>query len=316
MGSRQPSTVEAIRVARTQDGLLTRQQAALVGVSRSRVRHLVRSGRWQLALPRVYTTFSGPIGERQLLRAALLYASPGAQLTAATSCRLHGLKYVPGDRSLVHVLVDERRQVASVAFVRVHRTTQLPTPHTKQGLPVTPVARAAVDACRDTASLRDVRALLCEVVQRGLSTADRLSTAIGAGHSAGSALPRRALADVVGGCRSAPECELLDLLSRSWLPAPAWNLAIRVGPGGDRAVPDARWAEAGLVVEVDSAEWHDYGESAEQTRRRHARLAAMGWTVIPVSPRRLREEPAMVLAEIEAAYLLAVRLRAAHAPTG
>jgi hypothetical protein len=55
------------------------------------------------------------------------------------------------------------------------------------------------------------------------------------------------------------------------------------------------------VIEIDSVEWHRFGETPEMTERRHARLAARGWTVLPVSPRRIREEPVAVLGEIEAA---------------
>lgn len=74
---------------------------------------------------------------------------------------------------------------------------------------------------------------------------------LAAGESAGSALPRRALADVVAGCRSAPECELRDLVRTSRiLPDARWNRPL---PGASGLVPDACWPEARLIVEIDSA---------------------------------------------------------------
>ena len=72
--------------------------------------------------------------------------------------------------------------------------------------------------------LRTVRAVLCEVVQRGLAVSDDLADTLSRGHSKGSALPRRALGDVVAGCRSAPECDLRDVLAGSSVPdEPVWN---------------------------------------------------------------------------------------------
>lgn len=58
-------------------------------------------------------------------------------------------------------------------------------------------------------------------------------------------------------------------------------------------------------VEIDSNEWHRYGDAPERTEQRRAVLASLGWLVIPVSPRRLRAVPQEVLLEIESAYLAA-----------
>ncbi|MGH9250322.1 MAG: hypothetical protein ACRD0W_12485 [Acidimicrobiales bacterium] len=66
-------------------------------------------------------------------------------------------------------------------------------------------------------------------------------------------------------------------------------------------------AEARLVIEVDSVAWHRYGDRYEATEKRRALYARSGWTVIPVSPYRLRTEPRQVLLEIEHAYLTGVR---------
>ncbi|HEY9379378.1 MAG TPA: hypothetical protein VIQ02_20050 [Jiangellaceae bacterium] len=97
-----------------------------------------------------------------------------------------------------------------------------------------------------------------------------------------------------------------DLVSTSMvLDEPAWNQPLPE-PNGSDLRPDAQWKRARLALEVDSIEWHRYGDSVEATERRRARYAALGWTVLPVSPRRIREEPAAVLAEIEAAFLAGI----------
>jgi hypothetical protein len=111
------------------------------------------------------------------------------------------------------------------------------------------------------------------------------------------------LSDVLAGCRSTAECDLRDVLSVSTvLDQPVWNQPLPDADGADLH-PDACLARARLVVEVDSIEWHRLGNRVEATERRRARYAALGWTVLPVSPHRIRDEPALVLAEIEAAFL-------------
>ncbi|SEE34885.1 hypothetical protein SAMN04488561_1055 [Jiangella alba] len=165
----------------------------------------------------------------------------------------------------------------SPGFVRVHRTSRLPQAHfwvnrdeTTGALPVphelvldsiaptarpgviprVPAARAVIDAvvlgplepsewtpARRDAGLRGVRALTCEVVQRRKSGLAELRVEARAAGRRGSALARVALADIEAGCRSAPECELRDLVRRSRiLPEPHWNRPLPgvAGPAAGR----------------------------------------------------------------------------------
>jgi very-short-patch-repair endonuclease len=68
-------------------------------------------------------------------------------------------------------------------------------------------------------------------------------------------------------------------------------------------VPDGYYRAVRLALEVDSAEHHAFGDGPELTEQRRAKYAALGWRVVSISPRRIRQEPKAVLAEIEAAYL-------------
>jgi hypothetical protein len=183
-------------------------------------------------------------------------------------------------------------------------------------IPIASVARACIDTVRlhslsltaagDLSpwqrrdALRDVRALLCEAVQRKHCAVDDLRIELTNAARPGTALARRAIDDIGAGCRSAPECDLRDLVRSSRaLPEPRWNQPL---PGYPRLIPDACWPEARLVVEVNSWEWHRFGNAPEDTERRHALYASLGWTVLPVSPHRLRTNGAEVLREIVAAY--------------
>lgn len=294
-----------------QDGLITREQALAAGMTDSAIRHATRpGGAWQRLVPGLYATVTGPLTPRQRLQAALLHAGPDSMISGAHACQAHGLRYVPEvPRPLVLASQECRSATNRLAVVR--RALVLPTPRQVAGLRVAPVERAVLDTVRRSGaapevrlSLQDTRALVCESVQRRLTTPARLAAELAAAPPNGTRLARRAVDDVMAGCWSAPECEVRDLVRRSRvLPEPRWNTPL---PGLSAVVPDGWWDEARLVLEVDSAEHHDFGTGPEQTKRRHGRMVAAGWTVMPIAPVRIRREPATLLLEIESAYRLGV----------
>ena len=295
-----PAAATLADLLAAQDGLVTRHQALAAGMTDAALRHAARpGGPWQRLDRGVYAAFTGNLGLRQRLRAALLVAGPDAVLTGAHACHAQGMRYVPDvERPLA--LVPSAQRVAPSPLVTIRRTLVLPPARLVTGLPVAPVERAVADACLGGTSLRDVRALVCESVQRRLTTPERLAGVLAVAPRRGTRLLRQAVADVRAGCRSAPECELRDLvLTSRVLPEPQWNQPLPDLPG---LTPDGWWEEARLVVEVDSVEHHAIGPDAVDTQVRHAQLAAAGWTVLPVGPRRLRAHPATVLLELESAY--------------
>lgn len=298
-------THELRALAGAQAGLVTRRQCLDAGMTRGQIDWLGRdTGRGQRVLPRVYSLTNGPLNRRQQFVASLLYTGEGAQITGITALELMQFRYLPDDPR-VHVLVHATRRIGSTQFVTVHRSERLLTPHRVDGLPVTPPARAAVDAARSMKSVRDAVAMLAEAVQRRLCTLDMVADELDVGHSAGSAVPRRAVALLRSRAASAPEQDVIRLLARSQvLPEPAINVSVQVG--GRIVVPDLCWPAARLIVEVDSVAHHALGADAERTSRRRALLTAAGWTVISVSPQRIRADPDGVLREIEAAYLAGI----------
>jgi very-short-patch-repair endonuclease len=71
-----------------------------------------------------------------------------------------------------------------------------------------------------------------------------------------------------------------------------------------------------LIVEVDSVEHHGFGSGPELTARRRAALTAEGWTVVPVSPLRLRDDADGFRAELEQTYLRLARAGSAGEGVG
>lgn len=294
-------------VLRQQDLLLTRAQARQAGLSREALRHrLRRGGPWQRVTSGVLAAFSGELTERQRMRAALLHGGESAMLGGLTAVLHHGMRYVPPSGK-VHVLVAHQQHRSSSAFVIVKRTHELPRGVLRDGLLTAPLPRAAVDACRDLRDLRSVRALLAETVQRRRVRVEDLRRELERGETAGSALARTVLEEVTAGVRSAPEAELRELFAASTVLKPAvWNRSLYLGSDwlGD---PDGYFPDAGLVVESDSLQWHSGTEAYEQTMARHGRFERVGLHVLHITPRRRRERPDAVLADVEATYVAALR---------
>ena len=66
-----------------------------------------------------------------------------------------------------------------------------------------------------------------------------------------------------------------------------------------------------MVCEVDGKAWQGFGDAPEKTEERRAIYAQLGWIVVPVSPMRLRRDPAAVRRQLEAAYRAGLARRGA-----
>jgi very-short-patch-repair endonuclease len=288
------------RLARSQFGVITRAEALECGLTLSTLQHRIRpGGPWSRVLPGIYLTSTGQPDQDQRLMAALLYAGQGSIITGQAALRHYKIS-VPDERR-VDVLIPISRRRASAQFVVVHRTTRMPRLHAAVGpIQFASPQRAVSDAALSLARLSDVRAIAASAVQRDWCTVSALAAELGAGPRRGAALLRRTLEELKDGIRSATEADLRVLLKRARLPGAMFNASLYLG---DRliAVADAWWPHAGLVVEVDSREWHLSPADWEQTMRRHAALTALGILVLHFSPRQIRTEPETVMEAIRSA---------------
>ncbi len=305
-----PSTrIDRDTLARTLDqqlGVITRGQAAAAGLTKHALRHRLRlEGPWQSLLPSVYLAATGTPTLIQQEMAAQLYAGPGSMITGLAAVRQHHIRGPATE--LIDVLIPASRKRRDTAFVRVHRTTLLPTRVWRLGpLHYALPARAVADAVRDLTSLRDVRAMVADAVQRGHCSVPDLCTERNAGPSRGSTLFREALTDVADGIRSAAEADLKGLLTKSRLPMPLFNASLYEVDGTFIATPDAWWPQYGIAIEVDSNEWHMSPHDHARTLERQRRMGKYGIVVLPFTPGQIRKQPAEVLATIRDA------LQAAH----
>ena len=218
-------------------------------------------------------------------------------------CALRHYRLPAPQSGPIDVLVPQQAQRQSTADVRLHRTARLPEmvdvlTHRRYALP----HRAAADAARWLASMREARAVIAGAVQNGGCTVGQLTEELNAGPTRDSALLRSVLSEVGAGVRSAPEAELRELIKRAGLPQPLFNPRLYLPDGTFLGSPDVWWAEAGVAVEVDSKRWHLSPDDWERTMDRHARFGAHGVVTLHVTPHKLRADPASVIAAMRSAY--------------
>jgi hypothetical protein len=286
-------------VLRSQDRVIARRQA-IAAIGENRVDRML-GRRWQVILPGIYSSELGTPSERQRRRAALLYAGADALLSDADALRLHGVPFVPDD-GRVRVLVPDGIQRLSRDFVVVRRTARLPGAERREGLPVVPVARAVCEFGLRHREPRDVLAVVAAAVQQGRASVPELLREANDGPARGRPALLRAIAPVAEGVRSAPEADFKQLVTRSkLLPTALWNCVLELADG-QRLSPDALFEDAALIHETNGREFHAAGDLFEAMQRRHDRLVAAGFTVLHNTPRRLREEGATVMTEVEECY--------------
>lgn len=282
------------------DGVVARRELLALGMPSTTVQARTGpGGPWKRLMPGVILTCSGTPSLSQRLQAALVYAGENGMLTGVCALVRMGVHNVP-DTCDLHVLVPHERRRLSTDAVIVERSRRLPRRHLIEGLPCAPVARASIDAARRMRDRRAVRALIAEVVQRGWASVRQLAGEIRDAQIRGTALPRSVIREVSAGIRSVAEAEVRDMLRKARIPDPVWNRDLYDEHGTWLARPDAAWLELGVVLEIDSLEWHLSPSAYQRTQQRHRRMTAAGLLVIHVTPGTARREPERFVADVRA----------------
>jgi hypothetical protein len=93
----------------------------------------------------------------------------------------------------------------------------------------------------------------------------------------------------------------MDLISRSSLPEPEFNVALYALDGEFLGIVDAWWEQAGVAAEVDSREFHFSDVDWDATMKRHNRITKRRVQLLHFPPVRIRTEGHGVLAELRSA---------------
>jgi hypothetical protein len=233
--------------------------------------------------------------------AAVLACGPGAVLGYRDGAALWGVRQTA--RTRIDVIV--RRSVHPRAGIHVHRVRHLhPDDWTvHDGIPVTTVARTLLDLA-EVLRPREVERAFDEAERLRLLDLRAVEAVCARAHGRrGLKLLRPLLDDrrpSLVDAWSPLEAIFLPFCRDHGIPLPAINAAV-----GEYTV-DALWAKQGLVVELDSWEFHGKTRAAfEADRRRDAVLQVAGYRVVRLTWRRLHREPSDAARELRA--LLAAR---------
>jgi very-short-patch-repair endonuclease len=275
-------------------------------VDRKTVAAWVGRGRLQRIQPGVYALPSAAADWRLRVEAAV--HACGGVASHRTALALWGL--LPPARP-VHLTVAHQRSGRGTEGVVLHRTRALDECVRRvEGLPVTSVERAVVDAwARPGGGDRaDLRAATIESVRRRPCAPRDLHREI----RRRPCLPARAaLTELVGlladGCQS--ELEIWGCVHVLRGPRmPAFTLQRRVEVAGQRFSLDAACDEVLLAVKLDGAAFHGSTRQRERDIRRDALLATIGWQTLRFSYRRMTSAPDACRRDIRSAYAARRRL--------
>lgn len=265
-------------------------------------------GPWTRLAPGVVLVAPGPATVEDLIAAALLLAGPESVVTGLHAARLHGMRTPPAD-AVVHVLIPHGRKVQNQPGMRFERTTRLPIPQTINGIPVAPLARAVIDAARTWQSRQFTKDLLVEAIQQGRKCHPRiLAEEMALGSRRGTALPREILREITTNSRTTAEEKAFEIVADSGLPTPLWNVPVLTAEGEYIGCPDLWFDEVGLAVEFGFFGYrHTREEDSTTALRRKKRYEVHGITVLNIPGGRLRQQPAVVLAELREAFFAAAK---------
>lgn len=285
------------RIAHSQREVVSRAQALSTGMSRSAIGHMLRDGGpWQKIVPGVYATTTGAITPDQRAVAALLHAGPRSVITGPAAVRRHRLTCAGLNE--IDVLIPREVRIQSTGFVHIVHTSRMPRFHMTGPIRFAELPRAVCDAARAMARPGDVRAVVAEAIQRGRCDLASLINETNSGPSRGSRLLRLALGEVRDGVRSAAEADLRSLIEHSDVEKPMYNPALYTADGEFLGIADAWWQRAGVAAEIDSRQYHFFGESYERTLLRHNKVTAHAISVLHIPPGSLKREPSAILRDI------------------
>jgi hypothetical protein len=285
------------RFARRQHGLVTREQAASVGLSSSAISRRLTGGAWRRVAAGVFAVVTAPATWRQRLLAACLAAGPGAAASHRSAGALFGLSGV--STGAVEITVPRGRSHRSTLAV-LHQACDLPPGDITRidGIPVTRPARTLVDLAA-AVSPRVLEEAVDDALCRrlvGLERLDRRAQSLRGRGRAGSAALGNVLATWHDGGllpQETAEARLFRRLVHAGLPPPERQHEV-YAPGTGRFVGrlDLAWPDVRVGFELDGFRWHGSPCAHGRDVARHNGLKALSWTVFQATPTDLTGDSA------------------------
>ena len=236
----------------SQDGLISRRQAAELGVTPPDIRRLVRRREWARVDPGVFVNHTGPLTWVQRAWAAVLYAAPAALCAESTLRAANG----PGhrghdDAGSIHIAVDRSRTVVVPEGIVLHRLHELdPRAQWNLAPPRLRIEEAVLDVAAAAPDDFSAIAVLADAVQSRRTTTERLGQTLRSrSRIARCNLLRAVLDDVAAGACSALEHAYLTRVERAH-GLPSARRQVRASARGP-IYRDVVYRGLGLVMELD-----------------------------------------------------------------
>lgn len=295
-----PSARTARRASR-QFGVIAREQALAEGLTDKQVYRLVVSGAWRRVLPGVYRVASSPTSWMQMVMAACLWSKGWAShCCAAAVWGLDGFQ-----PKGIEVLVTRDLKVQGGVTVRRTRSLDPRDRSIKGPIRVTSPARTLLDVC-GTVGIDAAEVALESALRRGLATPESLRRTLercGGRGVPGTKPLRQLVAERPVGyrpMRSPLEVKVRRIMLRARLPRPTYEHPVVTGTGVTLH-PDLCYPSWKIAIEVQSYRYHSGVDPWGRDIDRRQLLQDMGWLVIEVTERMIREEPEVFIARVKRA---------------
>jgi hypothetical protein len=290
-------------LAQRQHGRVAHRQLLALGFTRSAIGRRIDSGELVSVHPRVYAVGHDVRTAEAAWMAAVLAAGPRALLSHRSAAAAWDLRRTSSGLVEVTAVSRSRR---SLRGVRVHQTRGF-HPHDVaciKSIPVTSLARTLLDNA-EVLPLRQVIRMIEEAERLQIFDLKALEGLIERSRGRHGIKPLRAAISEVNGeparVNSDWERDFLDFCDDYGLPRPELNVIV------EGYEVDALWRDQKLIVELDSWGHHRHRSAFENDRRKYGALQLAGYLVLPITWRRLEEEPE------EVACMIRRRVEDAHA---
>ena len=295
-------------LASRQHGVVARWQLLEAGVTARQVKLRLRNGRLHEIHRGVYVPGHPVLTAHARDMAALLACGPHAVLSHQSAASLWGLlaypasapAYVtiPPERSATRPRIKVRRAAIARADIRW-----------RERMPLTSPPRTILDLAGELGK-DDLERLVAEANYRRLASAPELRDQLERKRGKRGNATLRTVLDLPGGparTRSPAERLMLRLLRKAGLTGYELNQRIH-GFEVDvlwRELSFVLWRELSFAVEIDGYDAHSGRLAFERDRLKVAILEAEGLSVMPITPRQLRDDPEAVVARLRRALELA-----------
>ena len=281
-------------------GVFTRAQAMEAGLTPQQLRYRVVHGHLLELFPGVYLPAGSPVTWEQHVSAALSWTGPLS--AAAGSCAAAIWELRGFSRERIEVVTSRRLRCPDANVLVRHACLTRSDIRVRGDLRVTSPERTLFDLAR-CLSPRGLENAIDDAIGRRLTTLDRVdqySRDKGARGVQGTKLLKKTVQEL----RRVPGADVFErmlfkCLASRGLPPPCAQFPVQIGP--QRYYLDYAYPDLLIGIEAHSFKYHSQRPDWERDQLRHNALTGVGWNMLYITWRQLRDHPDRVAASIASA---------------